>query len=95
MLARHATMHLVKLPMLVQYPEKQEAFKMQMLRNLYGSALPGKDTAGQADPVKVSFCNSSSRFFLVPSCVELYPAPALHHACLAYGAASADSSQKW
>lgn len=28
--------------MLVQYPEKQEAFKMQMLRNLYGSGLPAR-----------------------------------------------------
>lgn len=26
----------------VQFPEKQEAFKMQMLRNLYGSALPAR-----------------------------------------------------
>jgi hypothetical protein len=26
----------------VQFPEKQEAFKMHMLRNLYGSALPAR-----------------------------------------------------
>lgn len=26
----------------VQFPEKQEAFKMQMLKNLYGSALPAR-----------------------------------------------------
>ena len=26
----------------VQFPEKQEALKMQMLKNLYGSALPAR-----------------------------------------------------
>ena len=28
--------------MCMQFPEKQEAFKMQMLKNLYGSALPAR-----------------------------------------------------